>query len=272
MRRLRDSGVRVSIDDFGTRFASFGYLQKFSVTSLKLDQSFVRDLTVERPYSPIISAIVGIARGFDLHLIAEGVENPLQRDVLRMLGCDEMQGHLFGSPWRRRPRKRCCGRAPGRCCWAERGKSRRPSPVSCNRALGSESCPGRGSERTLCLSGGGITALGLPATPQAGCSSSATITRPRPARLAAYIAWSARVMRCSADSWAAHWASPALKHRDLLAVGGQWRALERAQQAVEGELGTGSGVSGSTSTNSSPPKRARVSVSRIAGLSTSPGA
>jgi diguanylate cyclase (GGDEF)-like protein/PAS domain S-box-containing protein len=97
VKLLRDSGVRVSIDDFGTRFASFGYLQKFSVTSLKLDQSFVRDLTAAHPYSPIIVAIVGIARGFDLHLIAEGVENQLQRDVLLGLGCDEMQGHLFGS-------------------------------------------------------------------------------------------------------------------------------------------------------------------------------
>jgi diguanylate cyclase (GGDEF)-like protein/PAS domain S-box-containing protein len=98
VQRLREAGVRVSIDDFGTRYASFGYLQKFAVTSLKVDQSFVRDLTLERPRSPIISAIVGIARGFDLHLVAEGVENPLQRDALRMLGCDEMQGYLFGLP------------------------------------------------------------------------------------------------------------------------------------------------------------------------------
>jgi EAL domain-containing protein (putative c-di-GMP-specific phosphodiesterase class I) len=98
VRRLRDAGVRVSIDDFGTRYASFGYLQKFAVTSLKVDQTFVRDLTLEHPYSPIISAIVGIARGFDLHLVAEGVESPLQRDILRTLGCDEMQGFLFGQP------------------------------------------------------------------------------------------------------------------------------------------------------------------------------
>jgi len=98
VRRLREAGVRVSIDDFGTRYASFGYLQKFAVSSLKVDQTFVRDLTLERPHSPIISAIVGIARGFDLHLVAEGVENPLQRDALRMLGCDEMQGYLFGQP------------------------------------------------------------------------------------------------------------------------------------------------------------------------------
>jgi diguanylate cyclase (GGDEF)-like protein/PAS domain S-box-containing protein len=98
VQRLRNNGVRVSIDDFGTRYASFGYLQKFSVTSLKVDQTFVRDLCAERPYSPIIVAIVGIARGFDLHLIAEGVETPLQRDILRTLGCDEMQGFLFGHP------------------------------------------------------------------------------------------------------------------------------------------------------------------------------
>jgi diguanylate cyclase (GGDEF)-like protein len=97
VKRLRDSGVRVCIDDFGMRFAVFGYLQKLSVTTLKVDQSFVRDLTVEHPNNPIISAIVGIARGFDLHLIAEGVESELQRDVLLGLGCDEMQGFLFGS-------------------------------------------------------------------------------------------------------------------------------------------------------------------------------
>jgi diguanylate cyclase (GGDEF)-like protein len=98
VNRLRESGVRISIDDFGTRYASFGYLQRFSVTSLKLDQAFVRDLSEARPYSPIIVAIVGIARGFDLHLVAEGVETPLQRDVLLGLGCDEMQGYLFGQP------------------------------------------------------------------------------------------------------------------------------------------------------------------------------
>jgi len=98
VKRLCDSGVRVSIDDFGTRYASFGYLKKFAVSSLKLDQTFVRDVTAARPYSPIIVAIVGIARGFDLHLVAEGIERPLQRDVLRGLGCDEMQGFLFGTP------------------------------------------------------------------------------------------------------------------------------------------------------------------------------
>ncbi len=96
VKRLRDSGVRVCIDDFGMRFAVFGYLRKYSVTTLKIDQSFVRDLTAAQPYSPIIKAIVGIAEGFHLHLIAEGVENQLQRDVLLRLGCDEMQGHLFG--------------------------------------------------------------------------------------------------------------------------------------------------------------------------------
>jgi EAL domain-containing protein (putative c-di-GMP-specific phosphodiesterase class I) len=96
VKDLRDSGVRVCFDDFGTQFMSFGYLRKFSVTTLKIDQSFVRDLTAAQPYSPIIKAIVGIAEGFHLHLIAEGVENPRQRDVLLGLGCDEMQGYLFG--------------------------------------------------------------------------------------------------------------------------------------------------------------------------------
>jgi EAL domain-containing protein (putative c-di-GMP-specific phosphodiesterase class I) len=98
IKRLRERGVCVSIDDFGTRYASFGYLQRFPVTNLKLDQTFVRDISAAHPYSPIIVAIVGIARGFDLHLVAEGVETTVQRDVLKALGCDEMQGFLFGKP------------------------------------------------------------------------------------------------------------------------------------------------------------------------------
>ncbi len=98
VRRLRERGVRVAIDDFGTQFAAFGYLQKYAVSGIKLDHSFVRDLSAEKPYSPILVAIAGIAHGFDLTLIAEGVESPLQRDVLLGLGCDEMQGFLFGEP------------------------------------------------------------------------------------------------------------------------------------------------------------------------------
>jgi diguanylate cyclase (GGDEF)-like protein/PAS domain S-box-containing protein len=98
LKQLRERGVRISIDDFGTRYSSLNYLRRFPINSIKIDQSFVRDIVGGERVSPIIHAIVGIARGFDLQLIAEGVETELQRQVLAELGCDEMQGYLFAAP------------------------------------------------------------------------------------------------------------------------------------------------------------------------------
>jgi EAL domain-containing protein (putative c-di-GMP-specific phosphodiesterase class I) len=95
---LRQHGVRISIDDFGTRYSSLNYLQRMPIYALKIDQSFVRDLVPGEPVSPIVQAIVGIARGFDLHLVAEGVETEYQLETLKALGCYEMQGYLIGAP------------------------------------------------------------------------------------------------------------------------------------------------------------------------------
>lgn len=98
MRILREQGVRISIDDFGTRYSSLNYLRRFPINTIKIDQSFVRDLSENKPVSPIIHAIIGIARGFGLHLVAEGVETTFQMNTLIDLGCDEMQGFLFSKP------------------------------------------------------------------------------------------------------------------------------------------------------------------------------
>jgi diguanylate cyclase (GGDEF)-like protein/PAS domain S-box-containing protein len=98
MRMLRDRGVRISIDDFGTGYSSLNYLRRFPINSIKLDQSFVRDLDERHGNSPIVNAIIGIAGGFDLKLLAEGVETDFQRRTLQDLGCDEMQGFLFSRP------------------------------------------------------------------------------------------------------------------------------------------------------------------------------
>jgi len=97
LERLRAQGVRVAIDDFGTRYSSLAYLRRFPIHSLKIDQSFVHDLGSDGE-SPIIQAIVGIARGFNLQLVAEGVETAEQLHALRALGCDEVQGYLLGRP------------------------------------------------------------------------------------------------------------------------------------------------------------------------------
>ena len=98
VRHLRDRGIRISIDDFGTRFSSLNYLRKFPISTIKIDKSFVRDLVEHHNPSPIIHAIIGIARGFGLHLLAEGVENQYQMKTLQELGCEEMQGYFFSKP------------------------------------------------------------------------------------------------------------------------------------------------------------------------------
>ncbi|QEM67640.1 EAL domain-containing protein [Geobacter sp. FeAm09] len=98
MRYLRNHGVGIAIDDFGTRYSSLNYLRKFPISAIKIDQSFVRDLTTETRVSPILNAIIGMARGFGLHLVAEGVETVFQMKTLNELGCDEMQGYLFSKP------------------------------------------------------------------------------------------------------------------------------------------------------------------------------
>jgi EAL domain-containing protein (putative c-di-GMP-specific phosphodiesterase class I) len=95
IRQLRKQGVRISIDDFGTRYSSLGYLQRLPVNTIKIDQVFTRELDENQVPSPIVHAIVGIAKGFGLHLVAEGVERAVHRDALRRLGCDSMQGFLF---------------------------------------------------------------------------------------------------------------------------------------------------------------------------------
>ncbi|MDX5364413.1 MAG: EAL domain-containing protein [Pseudazoarcus pumilus] len=99
VRRLREAGVGIAIDDFGTGYSALAYLQKLPISTLKIDRSFVKDLGGLMT-NPIISAIIGIARGFDLELVAEGVEHPQQAAMLRALGCDVMQGYYFARPVR----------------------------------------------------------------------------------------------------------------------------------------------------------------------------
>ncbi|PKO90924.1 MAG: two-component system response regulator [Betaproteobacteria bacterium HGW-Betaproteobacteria-10] len=98
VRQLRRAGVRISIDDFGTRFSSLNYLRRFSVNGIKIDQSFIRDLGATHGSGGIVHAIMGLARSFGLDVLAEGVENSTQLNVLAGLGCDEMQGFHFSRP------------------------------------------------------------------------------------------------------------------------------------------------------------------------------
>jgi predicted signal transduction protein with EAL and GGDEF domain len=95
LHRLNEVGVEISIDDFGTGYSSLAYLTTLPISELKIDRSFVRDLGITPQSSAVVSAIIALARSLGLRVIAEGVENLRQMEVLHKLGCTVMQGFLF---------------------------------------------------------------------------------------------------------------------------------------------------------------------------------
>ena len=98
LQNLRELGVQVSLDDFGTGYSSLGYLQKFPVNTLKIDQSFIQTLQANSGNTAIISAIIALGQSFDLRVIAEGVETLQQLELLQGLNCREIQGFWFSRP------------------------------------------------------------------------------------------------------------------------------------------------------------------------------
>lgn len=98
LHQLRDLGVTMAIDDFGTGYSSLSYLQKLPVASVKIDLSFVRDMAGASSTIPVIQAIIDLAHGMGLKVVAEGVETELQLETLRALKCDNIQGYLLSRP------------------------------------------------------------------------------------------------------------------------------------------------------------------------------
>jgi len=98
LHQLRRIGVRIALDDFGTGYSSLSYLQRFPFDKIKIDRCFVNDIAEPGGSSGIVRAVVSIAAERHMTTTAEGVETEAQQQLLRALGCSEMQGYLFSKP------------------------------------------------------------------------------------------------------------------------------------------------------------------------------
>jgi diguanylate cyclase (GGDEF)-like protein/PAS domain S-box-containing protein len=98
LHQLRSIGVRIALDDFGTGYSSLSYLKRFPFDKIKIDRCFVADIAEASGAPVIVQAVVNIAAASNMTTVAEGVETDAQREMLRALGCTEMQGYLFSAP------------------------------------------------------------------------------------------------------------------------------------------------------------------------------
>jgi EAL domain-containing protein (putative c-di-GMP-specific phosphodiesterase class I) len=95
---VRAAGVSIALDDFGTGYSSMSYLADLPLDKLKIDQSFVRRMTADQGVLEIVKAIISLAHGLNLEIVAEGVESEAEQLLLRELQCETGQGYLFGKP------------------------------------------------------------------------------------------------------------------------------------------------------------------------------
>lgn len=98
LKKLHGRGLHIAVDDFGTGYSSLSYLKRFSVDTLKIDRSFVRELAVNADDGTVVAAIIAMAHRMGIRVVAEGVETEAQLGYLRSLQCDEVQGYLFAKP------------------------------------------------------------------------------------------------------------------------------------------------------------------------------
>ena len=97
-RGIRELGVNIAFDDFGTGYASLSYLKKFPLDRLKIDRSFVRELRADSEDAAIVGSTISLGKLLGLSVIAEGIEDGATADFLERMGCEEGQGYYFGRP------------------------------------------------------------------------------------------------------------------------------------------------------------------------------
>jgi EAL domain-containing protein (putative c-di-GMP-specific phosphodiesterase class I) len=98
LRALKDLGVRIALDDFGTGYSSLSYMKRFPIDALKIDQSFVRDMTTDADDASIVSAVINMGRSLHMGVVAEGIQTHDQLKFLQERQCPEGQGFYFGPP------------------------------------------------------------------------------------------------------------------------------------------------------------------------------
>jgi EAL domain-containing protein (putative c-di-GMP-specific phosphodiesterase class I) len=96
LAQVKAAGVKVSLDDFGTGYSSLSHLRDYPVDLVKIDMSFVQQMSEDEEIAAIVAAVVSLARSISIDVVAEGVETPAQLDLLKVMGCRYAQGHLFG--------------------------------------------------------------------------------------------------------------------------------------------------------------------------------
>jgi EAL domain-containing protein (putative c-di-GMP-specific phosphodiesterase class I) len=98
LNELKSMGVQLTVDDFGTGYSNFGYLRKFPLDSLKVDRSFIGEISAASGNAAILNALINIGKSLGYRVVAEGVENQSQSDFLQQSGCTEGQGYFFSHP------------------------------------------------------------------------------------------------------------------------------------------------------------------------------
>jgi EAL domain-containing protein (putative c-di-GMP-specific phosphodiesterase class I) len=100
LRKIRELGIEIAIDDFGTGYSSMTYLKQLPINTLKIDRSFIMDLPEDRNDAAITEAVIALAKGLELKLVAEGVETDAQKAFLEAKGCTTIQGYYYYKPLR----------------------------------------------------------------------------------------------------------------------------------------------------------------------------